>query len=175
MRILAAVAAVLLSGCGGSNSSPEAVFKEAKRSAETKDWKSFYGCCDPENARQMLAGLVMAAGFSVMQDKDGEKELKELLHRHGLDAEKQGSMKGDSKPDLAPVKDPAACFGDLMTFCEKKSKGADMNSMLRLQGDLTDVKIDGDKATGTVALKNGPKSPIAFVRLKGSWYLSEGR
>jgi len=175
MRILPAVAAVLLVGCGGSNSSPEAVFGAAKKAAETKDWKGFYGCCDPENALQMLAGMVMAAGFSVMQDKEGEKELKELLRRHGLESDKPSAMKGDSKPDLATVKDPAACFGDLMAFCEKKSKSADMNTMMRLQGDLTDVKIDGDKATGTVALKNGPKTPIAFVRLNGSWYLSEGR
>jgi hypothetical protein len=169
------MAAVVLVGCGASNSSPEAVFGAAKKAAESKDWKTFYGCCDPENARQMLAGLVMAAGFTVMQDKEGEKEFKELLHRHGLESDKAASMKGDSKPDLASVKDPAGCFGDLMAFCEKKSKGADVNTMIRLQGDLSDVKIDGDKATGTLTLKNGPKTPIAFVRISGSWYLSEGR
>ena len=175
MRILAAVAAVLLAGCGGSNSSPEAVFNAAKKAAETKDWKAFYGCCDPENAKQLLAGMAMAAGFSVAQDKEGEKELKEIFRRHGLDPGKQASMKGDSKSDLASVKDPAACFQDLMTFCEKKAKGSDANTMMHLQGDLADVKIDGDKATGTLTTKGGQKGPIAFVRLNGSWYLSEGR
>ncbi len=177
MRILLAVAVLLCGcGCGSSNSSPDAVFKAAKKSAESNDWKTFYGCCDPEKAQDLLAVMVMMAGFSVMQDKEGEKELHEIFRRHGIDPDKQVSMKAsDSKAAMASVKDPAACFHDLMTFNAKKSKKGDAMSMMKLEGDLSDVKIEGDKASGTVTLKDGKKTPVSFIHRGGSWYLSDGK
>ena len=42
-------------------------------------------------------------------------------------------------------------------------------------GDLADLKIDGDKATGNVTMKDGKKTPMHFVRRNGAWYLSSGK
>jgi hypothetical protein len=173
MRILAA-AVVFLVGCGGSNSSPEAVFNSAKKAGESKDWKAMYGCFDPEKGPELLGGMLMMAGFSVMQDKEAEKELNALCVRHGFDPDKQkGSAMGDPKDALKSVKDPAGFFHDLITFSEKKSKKGEAPKM-DMGGELSDLKTEGDKATGNVVTKDGKKKPIAFVRRNGAWYLTQG-
>lgn len=174
MRLVVA-AALLLAGCGGSNSSPEAVFEAAKKAVESKDWKGFYQCCDPEKAPEMIMGGLMMAGFSVMQDKEGEKELNEISRRHGFDPENKGAMaKGNPKEVLKSVKDPAGFFHDLMTFSSRKSKKGEEPKM-DVTGQLTDVKIQGESATGTLTTKDGKKTPTRFVRRDGSWYISPGK
>lgn len=175
MRLVTA-ALIVLAGCGGgSASSPQAVFDTAKKAGESKDWKTFYGCFDPEQSHEILMGMIMVAGFSVMQDKDAEKELNEIFRRHGFDPEKKpASGKEDPKQMMASIKDPAGLFHEVMTFTEKKSKKGEMTKM-DIRGDLADLKIDGDKATGNVTMKDGKKTPMHFVRRNGAWYLSSGK
>lgn len=171
MRFIAA-SLVFLAACGPSGSSPEAVFNTAKKAGETKDWRTFYGCFDPEKAPEVLVGIIMMAGFTVMDDKEGEKELRSILERHNFDPDqkKSGGM-GDARQAFAGIKDPPGLFKDLMTFTEKKSK-KDGKSNMDVQGELKDLKVEEDKAVGMVVTKDGKKTPMVFVRRDGTWYVS---
>lgn len=174
-KILAILVPLLGAACGGSGGSPEAVFEAAKKSIESKDWKGFYGCVDPEKAHEMLVGAVFMASFSVMQDKDGQKQVEEIGKRHGCDLSSgPGAPKGDPKELLKGAKDPAGFFSDLMTFADAKSKPGE-KSHLAISGQLSDVKIEGDRATGSMTQKDGKKDTMNFTRRGGSWYLSPGK
>ena len=171
-RSLAILVSLLCAACGGSFSSPEAVFEAAKKTVEAKDWKGFYACVDPEKTHEMLVGALFMASFSVMQDKDGQKQVEEIGKRHGCDLSSgPGAPKGDPKEILKGVKDPAAFFTDLMTFADSKSKPGD-KTHLAVSGQLSDVKIEGDRATGSMTKKDGKKDTMHFARRGGSWYLS---
>lgn len=166
---------IVLWGCGGSGGSPEAVFEAAKKSVESKDWKGFYACVDPEKSHEMLVAALFMASLSVMQDKPGETELEEIGKRHGYDLKAGApSSKGDPKEILKAVKDPAGFFLELMTFADKRSKEGE-KPHLAISGQLTDVKIQGDAATGSMTRKEGKKDTMNFVRRGGSWYLSPGK
>jgi len=93
--------------------------------------------------------VMMTAGFSVMTDKEAEKELHDLCRRHGIDPEKEPSFaKGNPKEFMNSIRDPAGLFHDLMVFTERKSKKE--MTQVDPKGDLTDLKINGDHATGMV-------------------------
>ena len=170
-----AASLVLLAACGPSAASPEAVFNTAKQAGQSKDWRTFYACFDPEKAPEMLLGIIMMAGFATMNDKEGEKELNSILARHNFDPEKQKSSgMGDAKQAVAAIKDPPGLFQELMSFSEKKTKKGGQATM-DIQGDLTDLKVDGDKASATIAMKEGKKMPLHFVRRGGSWYVTSDR
>ncbi|HLF95322.1 MAG TPA: hypothetical protein VJB14_17780 [Planctomycetota bacterium] len=175
MRIILAAACIVLASCGGSGGSPEAVFESAKKAVESKDWKGFYACVDPEKAQEMVVGALFMASFSVMQDKDGQKQVEEIGKRHGCDLSSgPGAAKGDPKEMLKSVKDPAGFFNDLMTFSDAKSKPGE-KTHLAISGQLADVKVQGDTATGSMTTKEGKKDTMNFVRRGGSWYLSPGK
>ena len=72
------------------------------------------------------------------------------------------------------VKDRPALIADLMTWVKKnadKEGGPDF----RLQ-KLSELKVDGDRATGTAESQRGQES-IEFVRVDGSWlmHMPQGR
>src|SRR5262249_677548 len=71
------------------------------------------------------------------------------------------------------VKDKPACFADIMTWIEKNSpeqQGAD--NMKRIaSATLTDVKIEGDTASGMVKADNVQGTVMKFKKMDGQWYL----
>ena len=57
-------------------------------------------------------------------------------------------------------------MGWLFDQTEEKGRGPDEMA----KGELTDVKIDGDRATGVIKQENR-EDKISFVKVDGRWYL----
>src|SRR5206468_3944962 len=100
------------------------------------------------------------AGMDKDKGKDTIKAMDDAMNKHGLTEEYLKTVEKDNpgkkgtpqeerdmlRKLVAPVKDKSAFIADIMTAL-KKSGDKDSFS---IGTDLKDVKIDGDKATGTV-------------------------
>ncbi len=75
---------------------------------------------------------------------------------------------------LKAVKDPAGFIRDLMTVVDKRSKEGE-DPRLGIRGELADLKVQGDSATGSMTPKAGKKGTMSFVRCGGTWTLSPGK
>ena len=181
MNRIVSVALVALVACGGGKggaSSPQDVYDSAKSAAASKNWKALFQTIDPEKSDLMLFAVVMGASFSTMGNAEAQKELEPMLAKHGLDPKAKPNMSGKEGPESAAkeafknVKDKPALFAEVMAFTEKNSKGKDSMKMPFDNATLKDVKIDGEKATGTSTQADGKTTPMHFVKRAGSWYIS---
>jgi hypothetical protein len=156
---------LLLAACGGSGGSPEAVFGAAKKAAQSKDYRGLFNCMDPDKSDQLVLGSVMIVGFATMNNKSAEAEVEAVMKKHNV-------AKDGGEAAIKNVKDKPGLFADLMSIVEKHSKESAAN--MKVDGDLKDVKIDGDTAKGDLVKSDGSKTPMTFVRKNGRWYLSPG-
>jgi hypothetical protein len=118
---------------------------------------------------------------------DKMKGASEILARHGakVDASAMTGLGADptkSNPQeamkklTADVKDKAACLAELMAWFEKNGDANTKNSMGSEQisnSTLSDVKIEGDRATGKVTMKKDGKDQtqdVQFQKIDGKWY-----
>jgi len=172
---------------------PQDVFKAAKEAAKKGDAKALYATITPESGERMLGQMVVLGitfkAFASL-DKTGKaaEQLKpffDTMEKHGLDEAALKKMKkldpNDSPEEqtkamrkmVEPVKDKAAFFSDIMgVFKKMNPKGGGIESLA--QGNLEDVKIEGNKAKGTIVGKKGDKEkrdPIEFERVRGSWLM----
>ncbi len=194
------IAALAAGGCGGGGSgggtgmagaTPQDTFEAMKGAAAKQDWTGMVSCMTPETQEMMLGGMAMMVQFMGMVPggADKLKGANEILTKHGvkLDATPQlpGLTGGDPtkanpqdamKKLTADVKDKAACLGELMAWLQKNG---DENTKKSLNSDeiatstLTDVKIDGDKATGKLTSKKDGKDQtqdVQFKKIDGKWY-----
>jgi hypothetical protein len=175
--LIVIVVAGLAAGCGDSapqkHNSPEGVFKAFQDAVNDEDWKTAANCMTTESQAMMADGLVLAALFGTGGDAAKEKEVTQMLKGHGIDLDAEppagGPGNGKMPSPSDTVKDRPALIADLMAFVKKnadKKGGPDF----RLQ-NLSNLKVDGDRATGTVEAQRG-EEPIEFVRVDGSWLIS---
>jgi len=172
-----------------------------------KDYAALVSCFTPEAHKQMavdlaMQGMLMRSHAEGKPAKDKEKSAEpdekllktykpviEVLDRNGLtkaatkDLKITGfrASKEVREAILKRVKDPAAFAAAAMAALEKTNAGpADEEP----NATLTGVKIDGDKASGTVVakLKVKPKDkdkedvrerrqPVTFSKIKGGWLI----
>jgi hypothetical protein len=194
LLMLAPLAIQLFSGGYGS---PEAVFAAATQAAEREDWRTFSACLSPPS-RDALASTMIhnvhritmarsfasASGTGAAQAIDAKLQpILDVLQRHSLDDETIRRMA--SELPLMPSSSDAAKMDQALTpIWDRNGFIADMIAALRqidnrpgvtpftAQSELTDVKIDGDRATGMVVSSDGGpggKQSIAFQRSGGGW------
>ncbi len=108
-----------------------------------------------------------------MGDESKEKELTELLGRHGinLDEEEPEPSADVSPADMMmemtkPIKDIPDFLGQLSAWMNKN--GEDRNGGFAKLGELGDVTIEGDTAKAISQTDMGPQ-PIEFRLVSGSW------
>lgn len=173
---------------------PEDAFDAFVKAMKKNDLKAAHATLTPDSADRMLAELIV--GTQIMKalatafDKTGKaaeafKSIDEVLDRHGIKAEKleetlkeANKVKDDRKKTAAllakllePVKDRAALVGDLGA---KLDKVGGMKKKDFPEAKLSDVKTDGDTATGKLTLKEGDKEDsqtLTFKKIKGSWLI----
>jgi hypothetical protein len=170
---------------------PQEVFAAAKAAAKKNDVKAFYQTLTPESREKLTAMSammgVMTKAFSAF-DTTGKAEEKikpivDAMKKHGLTDEAMKKVKpltptstpkevaASLKQLAGMVKDPPGFIGDMMAAMKKvdpKAEGLEALARARLE----DVKIDGDKATGTTIGKKGDKEekqPLKFEKIAGSW------
>ncbi len=197
---LVLVIAIGCVGCGSAkHDSPQAVYDAAKVAVQAKDFQKFCGCLTPESQDLMAGGMVMAGvmmkGMAVGMGAMGGDEAKakaekkfapvdEVLAKHGVSSEeleKEGeNMDVQADPKVAMkkfserIKDKPAFIGDMMKAMESlREDGQGGGPADEFTANLTDVKIEGDTASGTTAKPDAPdeKSPIHFKKVDGGWFI----
>lgn len=185
-----------VAGCGGNYSSPQATFETAKTAATSENWKAFFDCATPNSLDQIAGSMVFSAsmmkglgGLSGLGDPDkankinaAMEKMDAVLEKHGVteDAMKQAVDSAKPKPGQFSMPD----FGSLSSMVTNKSQFiADMIVAMRSIEDLpdddpfsgkfedavlTNVKIDGESATGTIE-SGGKENPVTFKNISGEW------
>jgi hypothetical protein len=173
--------------------SPQAVYAGVKAAMAKEDWKTVCGCLTPDSRDEAVGGLAfmphlfkaLAEGFTPDKAKGGQKTEKMLeplfavLKKHGftpgnLDKVNfQTASKEEARKAMislaASIKDRCGFIGDMLTALKSVSKGAPQTVTL---GELRDVKITGDTATGVAVVTRagkGTPTPLTFSRIDGSW------
>lgn len=173
--------------------SPQAVFEKFFASAAAHEWRAMYSCLTDDTATRMTLGL-MAFPLVVLQmqeqflEGDEAEAVREqianfakILENHNLDPDELRAAMSDMMSDdpetqgakaaklLADVRDRAGLFADVAGFLHAMdSADDDPDNRPR----LTDVKIDGDTATGTAhSTGDDDGQPIEFRRVNGKWLL----
>jgi hypothetical protein len=199
---LVAAITLAASGCGnstGGGATPEAVFEKAAAAAKKKDWKAFCGCLTEESRDEMAGSLVVmtvmmkgVGGLAALGGEEAAKEMKDqmektdaVLKKHGITEESVGKVdmktlaaggrdkvKETMNDLLKPVKDRDALIADILNAM-MEGKDEKENPFKKI-GDskLSDVKIDGDSAKGTiVSTVDGEetKNPIEFKKGSDGW------
>jgi hypothetical protein len=177
--------------------SPEAVFAAATQAAEREDWRSFCGCLTPPSRDALASSMIhnvshiatarsfaSASGIGAGQAVDAKiQPILDVLQRHRLDDETVKRMASEL-PWMPTTSDVAKMDQALAPIRDRNGFIADMIAALRqvdnrpgptpfaAQSELTEVKIDGDRATGMVVSTDsglGGKQSIAFQRSGGGW------
>ena len=138
-------------------------------------------------APAMLQGIGGGIGGEVAKAEIAKKmkpfqeAFDAALKKHGMDKlDKQATgsalMSGDPNAarkllsEQAPSLDHGAFIADVIGALDKlggEASGKATQRFDRLSGVLSELKIDGDKATGKI---NG--TPAEFVKVAGRWYFS---
>jgi hypothetical protein len=177
--------------------SPEAVFTAARQAVEREDWRGFCGCLTPpsrdllvgsmvHNVSQIVAARSFAAasGLGAGQTVDAKVQpILDVLQRHRLDDETVQRMAKElpwmpSASDaervdqtLAPIRDRNGFVADMIEAL-KQINNRPAVTPIATQSELTEVKIDGERATGmVVSTADGreSKESMAFQRSGGGW------
>jgi hypothetical protein len=180
---------------------PQETFDAFLAALNKRDSKAFVGCLTPDTLKEM-AGVYAVQGLLRRElvesgGKDGAKDDKlakrwkptfDVLDKHGLTAKATKDVKLGKTPAehekaqaavLPLIKDRAAFLVDYQEALDKdrpKIKEEELNAK------LTDVKIDGDKATATVVVtikakkdkeKDAEeKEPVEFLKVGDSWKIN---
>jgi hypothetical protein len=187
-------AAILLPACNRKKSydSPQAVFDAASAANAKEDWPAVMNCLTDESQDKLTFAMAAIASFMkgfAGLDKDHGKEVSQAIDdamkKHGLTEEHQQKLskgmfdtKGGSqdiqsiRQAIAPIKDKPGFVGDIMAAMKKFGNKQGDQQPQQFAGTLKDVKIDGDKATGTVVRTVAGKEisqPMEFRKVGGGW------
>jgi hypothetical protein len=167
--------------------SPEAVFAAAEAAKKKGDFKGFFDCLSPASQKRLAAdmaynGLTLKAdvesGRAPARFKDKIKPIVKLMEKHGLTEAATKKIMRDAGRDRVKatralsgvVKDPETFAVRFMAAMEKFS--GEKPGKDQPKARLTNVKIDGDRARGTVVVAvddTTHKESIAFTRVGGGW------
>jgi len=169
---------------------PQEVFDAFIPAMNKRDTKAYVGCLAPAALKRMAGQLarlgVQRRVFAETGGKDGgpnDKLMKswkgtfEVLDKHGLTGEVTKKIKATDQQKAeaalaALVKDHAAFVLDYLDAVDKQEGNKLKEGNLKAK--LSDVKIDGDKATGTVTVTTRAgeeKQTFGFVKVGDGWKL----
>ena len=172
---------LLLAGCGRSYTSPEAVFTACNDAAKNKDWGTFFNCLSEESQVKMTGDFVMAGAMTTgvkdlpkLGNSDSDpaelvKKIQSIMKKHGLTEEKIESLKKGGPSKLAEIaKSVSNKKGFVTSMMAVMNKFGNNQEQLNKDQKLSNVKIEGDKAVGTVTV-DGRENPAHFIKENGSW------
>jgi len=173
---------------------PEDVFDAFTKAGDKDDWKTVAALLAPQAQKDAAAtiAVIFGADRPMLEESDDEK-VKQLLKafkpiydamdKHGVTTKVLKEVKKSKDPKevekskkavTAVIKDPEAFFVDVMTAFTKLGFGGEKPET---KEELKDLKIDGDKAKGTVVRTTKfkgqkdkvKKEPVEFVKINDSW------
>ncbi|HNZ95888.1 MAG: hypothetical protein KA189_10620 [Thermoanaerobaculia bacterium] len=135
----------------------EAMGEMAGAAAETVGGEEAAAGVKEKVAAEAEGAGVDAAGMA--------KRFEALLAKYGLATDDDATGREAFEKALATI-DQVALIGDLNDFLEAETKGEGSSSTAPIfEGELTDVQIDGDHASGKVG-----DEVVEFVRIDGRWF-----
>lgn len=177
----------LLTGCGGpaaqGSESPEAVCLKIKESIEKKDMGGFYDCLTEESQDVMVGSMIMVKSMMAMASAMGGPEAAQefapidaVMEKHGVTNE---AIAAAAPNQMAMMEDPAsvakaadivadkrAFVTEVYAAMDKAGKGGDLSS--KLNGELKDMKIEGDTATAKLVTADGEEE-LDFRKTATGW------
>lgn len=171
-------------GTAEGGDSPQDVFRRAKVAADHDDMHAFFQLISPDSRAVMGYTMVTGANTAIsmkaaMEGGDGsaaQKQLDTLLQKHGVkEYPKEGPPINQADQDaVAAVAremfsgvDVIALIEDLQAFMAQLGfEGGSSKITGGIEGELANLKIEGNRATATVGGKPG-----TFVRVNGRWYM----
>lgn len=165
--------AACVTGCDiGKYSSPQATFEASKAAFKANDWKGVWDCYTPESLTPLAA--MLATGGSL----GGREEAAPVFEKHGvvmpeLDAVTSALRSGKSldqvgKDLVKNVRDKGQFIVDMNEALRDPDEDSPA-TVIEVDAQLRDVKIDGDSATGLVVSDDGNSMPLTFKRIGGQW------
>ena len=155
--LIVASAILFAAGCGGK-SGPEGAFKEFQTAVKAKDSDKAWNLLS-KSSQSMMDGMAKGMTDEFKKLDDLPEQVKKLA------MEKVAKETGLSTADLKSI-DGKKLFGLAMKN-PKVSKGEGSIEEFG-SATLEGVKVEGDKASGTVKMGNKTE-PISFVKESGSW------
>jgi hypothetical protein len=164
--------------------SPQDAFRRAKAAAEHNDIQSFFRMVSPDARAMMGYTMVMGANIGIsmkaaMEGGDGsaaQKELDALLKKHGVKEYPKDGPPVNQKDQEAVTAvaremfrgvDVVALVVDLQSLMAHLGfEGGASKVAGSIQGELTGLKVEGNRATAVVGDKPGH-----FVKVNGRWYM----
>jgi hypothetical protein len=183
----------------GSYKTPDDAFNAAKKASAKKDYKAIYNLLAPASQELLTAQVaLLCVATKNAADVDPKakglreqvKPILEVMKRHGLSDEavkklKPFNPKADAKEQekvfkeaVKPIKDRGQFVDDALTAMRKVAPKGSQNLDEIAKDKLSDVKIDGEKATGKVTgMRFDPKGAekkqktytFSFEKIQGSW------
>jgi hypothetical protein len=166
---------------------PAEVIAAYEKAHDANDDAAAVDCFSPEGMNRSVKFMVAmematrqpepgaAAAAPTPEEKKAHAAMDALLAKHGIKdlATRQGE---DSEAYVnritAPVTDPRGLMLDLMKFLETGAKPAPCR-----KGEVADLKINGDDATGKYVVKDPDGSSssqdLKFKNIDGSWRLAD--
>lgn len=147
---------------------PQAAFTAFSDAMAGDDLESAISMITEESQEMLVFGLVMQSAFLTMEDEAKGKDLESLFKKHGLDDSVMDEQPGpEDSFELSSLTQGLPAFvGELSAWINAHDKESE-NGFPKM-GELTDVNIEGDKATGVANTESG-KQPIEFQKLQDSW------
>ncbi|MBX3433815.1 MAG: hypothetical protein KF847_10880 [Pirellulales bacterium] len=138
---------------------------------------------------QAFSGMAAAMGGDeeAAKAKEAVAAIAKVMDKHGINEDKLKSLGEETNPMMG-MGDEAAMAKIAGLLSDKSGFILDMAQALSSMGDgpgpspqemidalasakLTDLKIDGDKATATIVAADKPPAPIAFRKSADGWKL----
>ena len=177
LPLLLVLGTLALTGCGGpGGGSPQAVFERAKAAAKNEDYHELMNCIHVDDVKNFASVMVTMTQKlqALSQAPIAPNMIKELMEKFE-NVLKKHNITRDKTFDINQVANVRGLAADMMEV------GKDFtNSTLPIpqtsfsaayrDATLGEVKINGDKATGSIA--SGERtSTIHFRNEGGRWYI----
>ncbi len=145
---------------------PEAVFAAFSQATANNDWQSAIGMITDESKAMVVMGMIFQAGFMTMDDEAKGKELEQIGKKYGLDENMPEPASPDDVDVNSLVDDLPGFIGELSAWIA--ANDTDSKGGFPKLTEVSDIKIDGDSATGLVKTEDG-QQPIEFRKVDGQW------
>jgi hypothetical protein len=171
-------------GKGKTYDSPQAVFDAMVAASAKEDWPGMMNCLTDESQDKLtfavaFMGSLMKqfAGFDKDKGAEAAKAIDEAFKKHGMSEAQLAHLGKDMSPDIQsmrkviePIKDKPGFVADVLGALKKL--GNKEGTPQQFSGTLTDLKVNGDKATGTVVRNvagKETKEPVEFKKVGSGW------
>lgn len=150
------------------SATPEEAFRRMKAALAARDWSVYWDV----HAEEALPGLFLIPEMSTALADQGLKDSTDALrkkHRAGIPPKGVSPLTAGVKELYPDCPDLRAWFIDFMGLVSANPRASGMLEVLDVE--LSDVRVEGDLATGLITSKKGTTWRKRFLRVEGLWLI----